>query len=296
MSITKIKIGQTVPLEPSTQNFSFLVNYPSPHVHITNTPDGIDYFLQNADNLLANISKVQFDSFWFDYLRIDQAIPFSITLDSYVGTFTSGGKKGSDYWTPSSGTTSHNIGAHGRGDVPAFFATGNGNILSTALYGYGGNSLRTLTLTADGSNVFLKQSYIAVQTQIPSMTLSGVVYILKSSLTSGSGEYTPSIYGLYVSPTRAILGQGKFDSDYNYLYVDPAGFKMSKTSSLRAQYGFRLGLGGYTNYSSWNNSFSVLQDGNVIYNVNNINQAAPQLYELIPPQFVTGATLGVSVP
>lgn len=298
MSVIKIKAGQTVPLEQSFQGIHYLVNFGSPHVHITKTPDGNDYFLQ-GDTLAPNASKILFDSYWFNYLRIDQAIPFSITLGSRIGTYVDGGKKGYSYWAPVSGTTQTYIGNHGRADVPAFFAISGGNVLSTAILGYGA-SLRTLTLVSNSNAIYLKEGYIALGTTIPSVTISGVVYILKSSLTSAGGEYTPSNYGMYVTPSRTILGQGKFDSDYNYLYADPAGFKVYRTAALRAQYGFRLGYSPYNgqpylNYSSFNNSFSVMQDGGAIYSVNNI-KVAHTLTDTVPLQNVSGTTMGFSVP
>lgn len=293
MSITKIKVGRTVPLEGDNPLIKYSLNFGSPHMIISKSVDGKDLnIFQTNSQVLTNSDKIVFDSYHFDYLRIDQAIAFSINLPSRVGTYTDGGKKGSSYWTPVAGATTYFLGLHGRADVPAIFATGNGNILSSALYGYG-NSLRTITIYATSSGIYLKESYIAVQTEIPASTLNGVVYVLKSSLTSSTGNYTPSIYGLYTNSARTIFGQGKFDSDYNYVYTDPSGFKLTRQSSFRTKYGFRLGNPGYT--SSWNNSFSVMQDGAAVYNVNNITIANNDMIDLVP-ETSTGSTMGISVP
>lgn len=294
MSITKIKIGKVVPCEGVNSTIQYNLDFGSPHMIISKSDDGLDgpIFL-NTQSIIANTDKIMFDSYHFEYLRIDQTIPFTITLNNHIGTYVSGGKKSSAYWQPVSGVDTFTIASHDRADVPAIFATGNGKVLSTAIYGYG-TSLRTLTMYADASSVYLKDFYLAVETEIPSVVLSGTVYILKSSLSSGGGSYTPSVYGLYLTPTRSIFGQGKFDSDYNYLYVNPQGSKLTRQSAFKAQYGFRYaGAGGSD--SSWNNSFSVLEDGVVVYNVNNIVVANSNMIDRLPST-VVGATMGVSVP
>lgn len=309
--VTKIKIGKNIPLQfgannnPNNYNFNYtsFINYPEPHVHITNSFDGIDGFLYNQTEVFKNIDKVKFDTYWFSYLQVDDIRTFTVNLPARQGTNVSGGKKGGSWWQPNSGANEILLFNHGRQDVPAFLATSTGgSVLSNSVVTYA-DSIRIITLTANSVGVFLKENYIALSTVIPAQTISGSVAVLNASLQGGpTGFYTASNYGMYVNSTRAIFGFGKFDSNYNYLYADPNGFKMYRGSGLYSRVAFRPkyysdGVNINTSQSSWNNSIQVLENSVALFTADNVvSGLTPSWSELIPRNQVTGNTTSVNIP
>lgn len=272
MGVVKIKIGKTVPLQYDGGSFTYssYINFGSPHVHITNTADGRDGFLSSSTGTANNVSKINFSSYWFTYLTINQEANFSVNLGSYIGNYDSGGKKSSGYYSPNAGVVETVLLNHNRGYVPAFIVLGSDGKVqqSASIQGYG-DGLRVVTILCDETKVYLRENYVAVETTIPSMTVSGKIILLSTNLTSASSMSTPSIYGLRVTPTRVILGQGAFDSDYNYLYVPTTGgYSSIKQNGLFLEFGFAESPGDRLNITL-NNAISVYSDGVRQYYINN---------------------------
>ena len=242
--MTRIKIGATIPLHNSSGNVSTtwtgeLQNNvtPVPHMYITSAPNNNDDFLANPNTFGANVPYIKFDSLHFNYLTINQSATYNETFAAIEPTTTfvadtskKGGGAGVYYPQLQQDTITREILYHGLGYVPAFFVddTTGSNALSTSTFYGSGGSWRTVNVVCDSTRVYIKMRYSCYTTRLPEFTVTGRAHVLKMGLTDTfqSNYYENSTYGLSFSDNRVILGQGKFDSNRKYLYVDPAGYKM----------------------------------------------------------------------
>lgn len=265
-----------------------LVNFGSPHVNISRVNES--YFFQSQANTIDRIDDVSFTSYWFDYLSVSTSVTYnnSISLPSRSANYVSGSKKSSGYYQPYFGVTEYNVYSHGLGYVPVFMAFDQVNarpIGGMQIY-TSGNSYRFLSLAASSTNIYLREAYGVYDTNLPAVSFSLDFLIFDQGLDQ---TFTYSGDGLYISPTRAVFGQGKFDTDYNYVYQDAgSNFRLSQQ-------------GGIINTVSTNSPYiakiEIYEDSSLIYNyAGAVNPTFATWATAFEDSSCTGTTTGVSLP
>lgn len=223
--MTRLIAGQIVPLKQNTDgtfppNPNF-VNFGSPHVHIV-TANNDAYFLQNSTATQNNIDKVIFSSYWFKYLEIIQEATATLTFQQRNTNYVSGGKKSSGYFAAYKGSTITTLVSHNLGYTPAFSCFDDNLFINSTFFVQYNTSFRVFQVVSTSSTIQIKENYLVWKDQIPAITKTFNLQIFKVNV-DGTDSYTPSSYGLYIDPTQVIFGQGKFNSDRNYLYRDFSG-------------------------------------------------------------------------
>lgn len=192
---------------------------------------------------LSNISRVEFHSD-LDYLAVQPISGNYVT----TGTLLLPPRSGT---TPS--TTTHNLFAHGLGYQPLVlgyiqFEGYNTPLLGTTpIYAgsdwpsFGAILLRTLQLGADATNVFVHEYVMRIDTAavtMPAVSLPWSVMVTTRNLDSTTGNNNTVSHGsnLYISPTRVVFGQGKFDTNNRHIKkVSSGGFPVTIGKTIEVQ-------------------------------------------------------------
>jgi len=276
--MTRFIAGANVPLiqDATTGAFSGYVNFGSPHVHVV-TENNNAYFLQSSTNVRINIDKILFSSYWFEYLEIIQEAVASVTFlqrDPNLIVVPSGSKKDSatSYYQAYYGTTSTTLVAHNLGYEPIFTCFDDGFFLNSTYFYQTGTSFRVFQVVATSTEIQVKENYLVWQDTLPAITKSFNVQIMKGGINGESG-YTQSNYGLYTDDSRVIFGQGKFDSQRNYLYISSSGKPFIKNNGMWNE----LDLVSANGYNQPRNTFGMDIDGVNYYKISNWPSNPPRI-------------------
>lgn len=191
---------------------------------------------------LNHVDRIEFHS-ELDYLAVSSVQTGTLSLPSVsIG--------------PLPYSTQHNLFAHGLGYQPLVlgylegFAGFNVPLMGTTiLYGaadtfpngsVGGDDgwMRSVQLGADDTYVYLHEyvipGVIGVGRTIAAATLDWRVFVTTRNLDLNSGNDNTASHpsNLYISPTRVVFGQGKFDTDRRHLKKSASGFAVAIDKSL----------------------------------------------------------------
>lgn len=250
-----------------------IVSVGSP-VMLKNIPGGYGVSITpvNNNDLISRGSifpNSVFCSWDADYLSIRSETSITLTFPAIAAQYNAGsGKKSNGYYSVQAGINQYTLVNHNLGYTPAYivFDVTNNRVINTSTTDiYDSTTIRQFTASSNSTSITLYVNHVLYTSTLPERTITFKIAVLDQGLTDSTFRNSqPEVFK--ISADRIILGNGKLDTNRNYVVKSNYGNQLTVAPHLNINMGKPSDANPKDTGSLW-----VYKDGNQIASFGDTN-------------------------
>lgn len=197
-----------------------------------------------------------------DYLSIRSETPVTLTFPAIAPQYNEGsGKKSNGYYSVQAGVNQYTLVNHNLGYTPAYivFDVTNNRVVNTSTTDiYDSTTIRQFTASSNSTSIVLYVNHVLYTSTLPERTIAFKVAVLDQGLTDSTFRNNQTEV-FKISADRIILGNGKLDTNRNYVVKSTYGNALTVTPHMNINMGKPSDANPKDTGSLW-----IYKDGNQV--------------------------------